>query len=86
MCPNKTKIDLGSDRIVIEKRYRALSALNDLLIGIWFLAGSILFFYDSLMTVGTWFFVAGSVELIFRPVIKLTELIHVKRFSSRDAS
>lgn len=83
MYPNKTEIDLGSDRIVIERRYRALSALNDLLIGIWFLAGSIMFFDDSLMTLGTSFFVVGSIELILRPVIKLTELIHVKRVNAR---
>lgn len=83
MYPHKTEIDLGSDRIVIEKRYRALSALNDLLIGIWFLAGSIMFFDDSLMTLGTGFFVVGSIELILRPVIKLTELIHVKRVNAR---
>lgn len=77
-------IHFGAEHIVIERRYRALGALNDLLIGVWFLIGSIFFFYDSLMTDGTWLFVAGSLQLLLRPVITLAELIHVKKAYGRS--
>lgn len=63
MRKREAEIDLGSDHIIIERRYRALGALNDLLIAVWFLIGSIFFFYDSLMTGGTWLFLAGSIHL-----------------------
>lgn len=83
MSKREKEIDIGSDHLIIERRYRALSALNDLLIAVWFLIGSIFFFYDSLMTGGTWLFVAGSVQLLLRPVITLTELIHVRKAYAR---
>ncbi len=70
---------MGSDHIIIARRYRALGALNDLFIAVWFLTGSILFFFDSLMTGGTWLFVVGSLQLLLRPAITLAELVHVKR-------
>lgn len=84
---NKAEIDFGSDHIIIARRYRALGALNDLFIAIWFLTGSVLFFFDSLMTGGTWLFVVGSLQLLLRPAITLAELIHVKRvYRSRPAT
>jgi len=81
---NQAVISVGADHIVIERRYRALGAVNDLLIAVWFLTGSIFFFYDSLMTDGTWLFVAGSFQLLLRPVITLAELIHVKKAYGRQ--
>ncbi len=81
---NKAVIHLGAEQIVIERRYRALGTINDALIAVWFLIGSIFFFYDSLMTDGTWLFVAGSLQLLLRPVITLAELIHVKRSYNRQ--
>lgn len=74
----KKIFDFGSDAIVIQRKFKALGALNDLFIAIWFLGGSILFFFDSLMTAGTWLFVAGSVQLLLRPALTLAELIHIK--------
>ncbi|WP_080437532.1 MULTISPECIES: YrhK family protein [Yersiniaceae] len=53
------------------------------MIAVWFLIGSIFFFYDSLMTGGTWLFVAGSLQLLLRPVITLAELIHVRKAYAR---
>ncbi|WLS77058.1 YrhK family protein [Erwinia pyri] len=74
----KKIFDFGSDEVVIQRKFKALGALNDLFIAIWFLGGSILFFFDSLMTAGTWLFVAGSLQLLLRPALTLAELIHIK--------
>ncbi|MDF4850025.1 YrhK family protein, partial [Vibrio parahaemolyticus] len=46
-------LDLGSRHIVIQRRYEALGAANDLLIAIWFLIGSFFFLNDSLIESGT---------------------------------
>ncbi|PVZ06879.1 YrhK family protein [Actinomycetospora cinnamomea] len=72
-------LHLGKDELVIRRRYEALSIVNDILIGLWFTVGSILFFFESTTTTGTWFFVIGSVELLIRPMIRMTRIIHLGR-------
>jgi hypothetical protein len=74
-------LHLGNDALVIRRRYEALSTVNDIFIGVWFTAGSILFFFESATTTGTWFFVIGSVELLVRPAIRLTRAVHLTRRS-----
>jgi len=70
-------IDIGHEHIVVQRRYEALGAFNDLLIAIWFLIGSFFFLNDSLVESGTWLFVVGSAQLIIKPLIKLVSLVHV---------
>lgn len=73
----KLDVDIGQDHIVIQRRYDALGAVNDMLIAIWFLIGSFFFLKESLTTDGTWLFIAGSAQLLIKPLIKLIGLIHV---------
>ncbi|MEK6462706.1 YrhK family protein [Pseudonocardia tropica] len=72
-------LDVGRDELVIRRRYETLGIVNDILIGIWFLVGSILFFSDSTTYTGTWLFVIGSVELLIRPIIRLARHVHLRR-------
>ncbi len=72
-------IDIGKQHIVIQRRYEALGAFNDLLIAVWFLIGSFFFLSQSLVDSGTWLFIVGSAQLIIKPIIKLTSLVHVGR-------
>jgi hypothetical protein len=71
------EIDLGQEHIVVQRRYEAVGALNDLLIAVWFLIGSIFFLSNSLVERGTWLFIVGSAQLLIKPVLKLASLIHV---------
>ncbi|WP_394212271.1 YrhK family protein [Psychrobacter piscatorii] len=80
----KLDIDIGQDHIVIQRRYDALGAVNDLLIAIWFLIGSFFFLKESLTTDGTWLFILGSAQLLIKPLIKLVSLIHVGRVYKRS--
>jgi len=73
-------IYLGHEELTIRRRYEALSMLNDLLIGIWFLVGSIAFFYPEWKDAGIWLFVIGSAQLMVRPGIRLAQRIHLRRF------
>lgn len=75
----KLDFDIGQDHIVIQRRYDALGAVNDMLIAIWFLIGSFFFLKESLTTDGTWLFIAGSAQLLIKPLIKLISLVHVGR-------
>jgi len=76
-------IDVGQEHIVIQRRYDALGAVNDLLIAVWFLIGSFFFLKESLTTDGTWLFILGSAQLLIKPLIKLISLIHVGRVFKR---
>ena len=72
-------MDISKTHIVIQRRYEALGAFNDLLIAIWFLVGSFFFLNESLVESGTWLFVVGSAQLIIKPLIKLVSLVHVNK-------
>lgn len=73
-------LDIGSEHIVIQRRYEVLGAFNDPLIAVWFLIGSFFFLSDSLVESGTWLFIAGSARLIIKLLIKLMSLIRVHQF------
>ena len=65
---------------MIRERYEVLSIINDIMIGLEFLLGSFLFFSDSTVTIGTWFFVVGSAQLLIRPAIRLGRRIHLQKW------
>ena len=76
---NDLSIHVGHEQIVIEKRYEVVSIVNDFMIGLWFLVGSVLFFWQDTTYDGTWLFVIGSAQLIIRPAIRLARHIHLRR-------
>lgn len=76
------RLHLGPDELVIRQRYEALSIANDVLIALWFLVGSILFFWEQTMTAATWCFVLGSLEFLLRPAIRLARMVHLRRRGS----
>jgi hypothetical protein len=67
------------EELVLRGRYETLSTVNDLLIAVWFLIGSILFFQESTAYAGTWLFVVGSAQLMVRPAIRLSRRVHLQR-------
>lgn len=69
---------LGKDELIVSQRYEAASVINDIFIGAWFLAGSIMFFAPDWARTGTWCFVLGSVELMIRPVIRFSRQLHLQ--------
>ncbi|MFD1677733.1 YrhK family protein [Alicyclobacillus fodiniaquatilis] len=85
----KTEIHNGNEiidvnfeqrKVVIHERYEKLRILSDLLLGIWFLSGSIMFFYKHWTYWGTWLFVIGSVQMLIGPSIKIIHKLHMKKF------
>ena len=80
MTSDKTwKLEIGHEELVIRQRYETLSIANDVLIALWFLVGSILFFWESTTTAATWCFLLGSVEFLARPAIRLARRVHLRR-------
>ena len=85
-APGALVIHLGAEELVIRKRYEVLSIANDLLIGLWFIIGSFLFFSESTSYAGTWLFVLGSVEMLIRPLIRLARHVHLRRYHPEAGS
>jgi hypothetical protein len=82
MNPDSNKLGLNQapKHIIIQRRYEVSGAINDLLIAMWFLIGSLFFLTASLVESGTWLFVVGSAQLLIKPTLKLISLVHVSRF------
>ena len=78
---NDLVLHFGAEQVVIRRRYETLSITNDVLIGLWFLIGSVLFFSDKTQTAATILFVIGSVEMLMRPVIRFAQHIHLQRIA-----
>ncbi|WP_089301851.1 YrhK family protein [Haloechinothrix alba] len=75
-------LHIGHEELIVRRRYEFASILNDFLIAVWFAIGSVFFLFESLVIVGTWLFVVGSVQLGIRPAIRLRRRIHLRRFDS----
>ncbi|MCI2423813.1 YrhK family protein [Saccharopolyspora sp. K220] len=71
---------IGREELLVRKRYEVISIVNDFLIALWFIGGSLLFFHPATVTTGTWLFLLGSCELAIRPVIRLSRHLHLRRF------
>ena len=75
-------VTIGGEELVIRQRWEVVSIVNDILIAVWFIIGSILFFGESTTTAGTWLFLAGGIELLIRPAIRLSRRLHIRRVRS----
>ena len=78
-APNPITLDLGPEQLVINRRYEVASMLNDIMTGLWFVVGSIFFFYESMQIPATWLFLIGSVQLLIRPIIRIARDVHLRR-------
>lgn len=76
---NPLTITFGHEQLIIKRRYEILSILNDFMIAIWFLVGSILFLYPSLETPAVWLFIIGSFQFLIRPTLRLLAHFHMQR-------
>lgn len=76
---------IGREELVIRQRYQFISIANDILIGLWFLIGSFMFFSETWTYWGTWLFVIGSVEMLIRPGIRLIRHVHLQRIRGPEA-
>ncbi|MCM3394505.1 YrhK family protein [Cytobacillus oceanisediminis] len=74
-------IEIGAYEMIIEKRYRVVSFINDLLLGVLYFIGSILFLTDVSQAVSISFFIAGSIMMIIRAGLNILKDLHVKKIT-----
>ncbi|RNA67121.1 YrhK family protein [Alteribacter keqinensis] len=64
-------VKAGRFRLYFRKRYRLITTVNDLLIGLFFVTGSILNFFSSAEIFGMVLYLCGSLLLGSRPVLRI---------------
>ncbi|WP_436372089.1 YrhK family protein [Cytobacillus sp. BC1816] len=74
-------IEIGDYEMIIEKRYRIVSLINDLLLGVLYFIGSILFLTDVSQAVSISFFLAGSIMMIIRAGLNILKDLHVNKIT-----
>ncbi len=71
-----------------QRRFYALVevayTMVDFTAGMMFVVGSVMFFFESLMTAGTWLFLIGSICFAMKPVIRLWREIKLLRMGDYD--
>lgn len=80
--PRDLTLHLAGRELVIHRRYVVLSILNDFLIALWFLIGSVLFLFPSLKEAAAVLFVVGSAQFAARPSLRLLRHLHLRRVPS----
>ncbi|WP_411843328.1 YrhK family protein [Salinicoccus sp. HZC-1] len=81
---NYFEFDIGGFGVFFNKRYHLLSTINDLSLGLWFVIGSVLFLFHQTQTIGTIFFILGSVQLLGRPILKLLHGFFIRKESEKE--
>ncbi|MBN8203033.1 YrhK family protein [Bacillus sp. NTK034] len=74
-------IEIGDYEMIIEKRYRVVSFINDLLLGVLYFIGSILFLTDVSQAVSISFFLAGSIMMIIRAGLNILKDLHINKIT-----
>ncbi|MFP8782850.1 YrhK family protein [Planococcus plakortidis] len=72
--------------LIIRNRYKFYYNVNDVLIAVWFILGSLLFFWKETETIAIWFFLFGSIELLIRPLMRIFSEIHLKNIRGNTGS
>lgn len=55
----------------IVRKYELYRTIVEFLAAVFFIVGSVFFFYESLLYAGTWLFLIGSILFAVRPTIRL---------------
>ena len=75
---------LGKRQVDIARRWEAASILNDVMVGVWFVAGSIFNFFTDLELIGLVLYLLGSLQLLLRAFIRLGRRVYVRRVNVRS--
>ncbi len=81
---NYFEFDIGGFGVFFNKRYHLLSTINDLMLGVWFVIGSVLFLFEQTQIAGTILFILGSVQLLGRPILKLLHGFFIRKETQRE--
>lgn len=73
------QIHLGRRKMIINNRYQVIYYLNNILQGLLYVVGSLLFLFEFNETVAISLFLAGSILMVSRSFIQIIRDIHLKK-------
>ncbi|WP_158233746.1 YrhK family protein [Sporosarcina sp. P3] len=78
------EVKLGKHIIFFNKNYRYIFIINELVLGVIFIVGSVFFFFESLKTAGIILFVVGSAQLFIRPILKILHATTLRKINQAN--
>ncbi|MCT2344634.1 YrhK family protein [Niallia taxi] len=78
---NNLHISFGSLAIILKDKYQLVYTINDILIGLLFLLGTIFNMLLEWKVLGAVMYICGSVLLLIRPAIRICRLLGVRRLN-----
>jgi len=76
---NASRFDASRAHRAVYRRYEIAYTSIDLVAGVAFLVGSVLFFWKATETAAIWLFVAGSLFFVLRPVARISRELELAR-------
>ncbi len=76
--------DITPEHARVYGYYERMYTLVDLTAALFFLIGSVLFFYPELVYAGTWLFVIGSALFAARPAVRFLREYHLAQLPLPD--
>lgn len=73
------EVDPGPFEIYFKEKYASLQILADVIVGVFFVIGSILNFMESMQLLGSVSYLIGSVALALRAVLKILRRTYIYR-------
>jgi hypothetical protein len=74
-----SRFDASGAHRAVYRRYEIAYTSIDLVAGVAFLVGSVLFFWKATETAAIWLFVAGSVFFVLRPLARISRELELAR-------
>lgn len=74
----------GPDQRRVYAAFEVADTIIEVLAAVMFIIGSICFFYDALQTVGTWFFLVGSIFFAVKPILRLVREMRLAAMGDVD--
>ncbi|MCF6515458.1 hypothetical protein GSH19_04740 [Lactobacillus sp. S2-2] len=71
-------------KVKIYAFYNIVSNVNDIILALFFIIGSVYFFNDKTIFNGTICFLLGSIQLLIKPLISITKDIHINFLIRKD--
>src|SRR5699024_10610292 len=81
---NYFEFDIGSFGVFFNKKYHLVSTVNDLMLGIWIVVGSVFFLFHSTMMAGTILFILVSLQMLARPMLKQLHGFFIRKESEQE--
>ncbi len=73
------EVKFGKYGLFFNRNYHLIALANEIMTGLWFVAGSFLFLSEKTKLIGTILFIIGSTQLLISPILKIIHSMTLRR-------